>query len=349
MSTKRGRVQRAIRSLLGLGVIDDAIKHVRKSAAEVNKKAKQIGGGGELNTIATRLEAMENDREQFQADLDDAKQQFGAFDEKVDEIDRKIAAALQKGDKKKLRQDIDHAKGEISQLDSQLKSANKEHSALFRSQSIATDLLAPVIGRAFEELEELHDQGKIPNTTIPVLQDRLSAEICICGETLDPGDLDGGKRRVHIQKLIDDSQRADEVQEIITDLYYGAKPLQSEADAGSSIWLEEYKKVVERRDGIQALRDKAGRKFRALELQLDSLPDTDILGLRETRRQYKDQRDRYLSKQSTLETHLTGLQRDRKELEDKRQRLLREQKKGRADSSRTGSHAGRDERAAKRL
>ena len=114
-----------------------------------------------------------------------------------------------------------------------------------------------MIGRAFEELEELHDQGKIPNTTIPVLQDRLSAEICICGETLDPGDPDGGKRRAHIQKLIDDSQRADEVQEIITDLYYGAKPLQSEADAGSSIWLEEYKKVVERRDGIQALRDRA--------------------------------------------------------------------------------------------
>ena len=40
-STKRERVQRAIRSLLGLGVIDDAIKHVRKSAAEVNKKAKR--------------------------------------------------------------------------------------------------------------------------------------------------------------------------------------------------------------------------------------------------------------------------------------------------------------------
>ena len=31
----------------------------------------------------------------------------------------------------------------------------------------------------------------------------------------------------HIQKLIDDSERADEIQEIITDLYYGAKPLQT--------------------------------------------------------------------------------------------------------------------------
>ena len=65
LSTKRERVQRAIRSLLGLGVIDDAIKHVRKSAAEVNKKARQVGGDSELNRIASRLESMENDREKL--------------------------------------------------------------------------------------------------------------------------------------------------------------------------------------------------------------------------------------------------------------------------------------------
>ena len=328
LSTKRERVQRAIRSLLGLGVIDDAIKHVRKSAAEVNKKAKQIGTGSELNRSASRLETLENDREKLDAALEDAKQQFGAFDEKVDEIDRKIAAVLQKGDKDKLRKDLEHAKGEIRQLDSQLAAANKEHSALFRSRSIATDLLAPVLARAFEKLEELHDQGKIPYTTIPVLQDRLSAELCICGETLEPGDPDGEKRRAHIQKLIDDSERADEIQEIITDLYYGAKPLQTGGDAESSAWLDEYRKVVERRDGIQALRDEAGRKLRALELQLDSLPDTDIQGLRQTRRQYKDQRDRYLSKQSALATQFASLRREREELEAERDRLLREQKKG---------------------
>ncbi|MEX0959196.1 MAG: AAA family ATPase [Burkholderiales bacterium] len=328
LSTKRERVQRAIRSLLGLGVIDDAIKHVYKSASEVNKKAKQVGSGSELNKIASRLEAMEDTREKLDADLEDAKQQFGAFDEKVEELDRKIEAALQKGDKEKLRKDLDHAKREIKQLDDQLAAANKEHSALFRGRSIATDLLAPVLGRAFEKLEELHEQGKIPNTTIPVLQDRLATEICICGETLKAGDLGGDKRRAHIQKLIDDSQRADEIQEIITDLYYSAKPLQGERDDGSSAWLEEYRKVVERRDGIQALRDEAGRKFRALELQLDSLPDTDIQGLRETRRQYKDQRNRYLSNQSALETQLTGLRREREEREAERDRLLREQKKG---------------------
>ena len=309
LSTKRERVQRAIRSLLGLGVIDDAIKHVRKSAAEVNKKAKQVGTDGELDRIASHLETLENDLEKLDSDFEDAKRQFSAFDEKVDEIDRKIAAVLQKGDKEKLRRDLDRVRVEIKQLDSQIAAANKEHSALFRSRSIATDLLAPVLSGAFDKIEELHDQRKILSTTIP-------------------GDPGGDKRRAHIRKLIDDSQHADEIQKILTDLYYGAKPLQVGGSVESSAWLEEYKKVFERCDGIQALRDEAGRKFRVLEMQLDSLLDTDIQGLRETRRQYKYQRDRYLSKQSAIETQLTGLKRECEKLEAERDRLLREQKKG---------------------
>ena len=154
-STKRERVQRAIRSLLGLGVIEDALKHVRKSAAEANKKAKRIGKGSELNRIASRVEVVVNDLEKLEIDLEDTKQQFGAFDEKVDEIDRKIAAALQKGagNKEQLQKDLDHTKHEIERLDEQLTAANKEHSALFRSRSIAADLLAPLLGRAFENLK----------------------------------------------------------------------------------------------------------------------------------------------------------------------------------------------------
>jgi DNA sulfur modification protein DndD len=327
LSTKRERVQRAIRSLLGLGVIEEALKHVRKAAGDVNRQAKQVGARGALNKTASRLEAIDDDIAKLEGDLDDAKQQFAAFDERVDELDRKVAAALQKGDKEKLQKDLEQTKRKIKQLDDQLNAANKEHSALFRGQYIATDLLAPVLDRAFGKLEELHDQGKIPNTTIPVLEDRLAAEICICGEPLKPGDPDGHRRRDHIQKLIDDSKRADEIQEVITDLYYGAKSLRPLSSAGSR-WNEEYGKVFKSRDGLQVLREEAGREFRALELQLDALPDTDIQGLRETRRQYKDQRDRCLSKRSSIETQLAGLRREREELEAERDRLLREQKKG---------------------
>ena len=328
LSTKRYRVESAIRSLLGLGVIGDAIKHVRKSVMEVNKKAKKVGNSSELEKVASSLETIEADCEKLEDSLEDAKQQFGAFDEKVEEIDRKIAEVLQKGDRERLQRDLNHARRENKRLDSQIVVAAKEHSALFRGRAIATDLLSPILNHAFEKLEELHDQGKIPNTTIPVLQERLAAEICICGETLETNNKGGEKRRAHIQKLIDDSQRADEIQEIITDLYYGAKPLQAGGDPGSNTWFEDYKKVVEHRDGIQALRDESGRKLRELELQLDSLPDTDIQGLRGTRRHYQGLRDKNLEKRSVFETQLTELSKRREELEARRNRLLSEQRKG---------------------
>lgn len=325
LTTKRERVQRAIRSLLGLGVIEDAIKHVRKAGAEVNKRAKQIGASGELNQIASRLESIEETSADLETDLEDAKEQFAALDEKVNETDRKIAAALQKGDKEKLKKDLEQTRRKIKQLDEQLTAAGKEHTALFRSRSISTDLLAPVLAKAFEKLEALHDQGKIPNTTIPVLEDRLEAELCICGENLQAEDTDGQRRRQHIEKLIDDSRAADEIQEIVTDLYYGAKTL---APAGRGDWLEDYEKVVKSRDGLQILRDQAGQEMRGLEIQLDALPDTDIQGLRETRRQYQNQRDRFLQKRSQIETQLEGLRRERDQFSAERDRLLREQKKG---------------------
>lgn len=326
VSTKRERVQRAIRSLLGLGVIDDAIKHVRRAAAEVNKQAKQVGGGSELNRIASRLEKIDDEAGKLETDLEDAKQQFVAFDEKVEEIDRKIADALQKGDRDQLKQDLENARKKIKRLDEQLAAANKEHSALFRSSRLAGDLLAPILARAYEKLDGLHDKGDIPNTTVPVLQDRLEAEICICGETLEPGDSDGHRRREHIQKLIDDSEGADAIKETITGLYYEARPQQ--AGPHDVRWLDDYEKVVQSRDGLQDLRDGAGREFKNLERQLDSLPDTDIQGLRQTRRQYKEQRDRFLAKRSENETKLAGLRKERDDLSQDRDRLLREQKKG---------------------
>lgn len=328
LSTKRERVLRAIRALLGLGVIEDAVKHVQKSASEVNKQAQKVGAGGQLDIIASRLETIDEDIATRVDHLEDAKEQFANFDEKVNETDRKISAALQKGDKEKLSKGLEQAKRKIKQLDDQVLAAIKEHSALFRSRSLATDLLTSVLSDAFVSLDVLHDQGKIPNTTIPVLEDRLDAQVCICGETLEEGDPNGHHRREHILKLIDDSRKSDEIQEIVTDLYYGAKSLQSPVSDDSSGWLDDYRKVVESRDGLQSLRDEAGRELKSLELQLAELPDTDIQGLRETKRHYLEQRDRFLQKQSSLETQLEGLRRESDELSKERERLLREQKKG---------------------
>lgn len=328
LSTKRQRVQNAIRSLLGLSIIEDAIRHVTKATAEANKKVKKLGATGDLNNIASQLQAINDDIEELQAEYENAKEQFVAFDEKYNSIDQKIAEALQKGDREKLKKSLENSNREIKQLDSRIESAAKDHLALFRSEALSIDLLSPVLGDAFQKLTDLRDQGKIPNTTIPVLEERLNQELCICGETLDENDLYGNRRRLHIQKLIDDSKNADEIQIIITDLYYGSKSLQGSPEKRESQWLLEYKRVVENRDGLAILREQAGKKKRAIELEIDRLPDTDIQGLRETKKKYKNQRDRFLQEKSSIETKLDNLNRDSVFLIVERDRLLRIQDKG---------------------
>ena len=328
-STKRGRVQRAIHSLLGLEIINAAIKHVRKSESEANREAKQLHGRGKLKEVATRLEENQHKREKLENDLEDAKKQHEAFIEKYGETERKILVVLEKGNREELSKDLDRVRGEIKQLEKQCDEARKNHSNLFRSQSIAAGLLASVLGHAFDRLDQMYDRGEIPNAMIPVLSDCLESEVCICGEILEPGSRGGEKRRAHIQKLIDNSHGADKIKKTITDLYYRQKSQQEEVAVGLNVsWLEEYKKVFKRHDDLQKQRDVKGRELKGLEKKLESLPDTDIQGLRETLRGYKNQSDRFLKKKTALEIELKHLRKEIKTLTKTRDSLLRQQKRG---------------------
>lgn len=328
VTTKRERVQKAIRSLLGLGVIEDALKHVKKAASEVNKTAKGIGSDQKLTQIASKLEQIDKESADLEEKITDAKEQFGAFDEKLADIQKKIDSALVKGDREKLKRDIEQAERQLKHIDNQRDSARKEHSDLFRSLSLARDLLSPVLEKGLGKLSELHDQGKIPNTTIPVLEERLKGTTCFCGESLDSDDAEGKRRRDHMQCLIDESHKADALQSAITDLYYGSRSLQPEQVTDEERWLAEYAKVVERRDELEIMREEQGKKVRGLEAQLDAIPDTDIQGLRDTKRQYTDQRDRFNAARSKYETQLEALKGERTSLVLQRDNLLREQKKG---------------------
>ena len=328
VTTKRDRVQKAIRSLLGLGIIEDALKHIKKAASEINKSAKGIGSDDKLTQIATKLEMIDKDSSEIEEKIADAKAQFSAFDEKLSDIQKKIDAALIKGDREKLKRDTEQAEHQLKKINNQRTAATKEHADLFRGLPLARDLLAPVLEKALGKLGKLEEQGKIPNTTIPVLEERLKGNLCICGESLDSDSPDGMRRRDYIQRLIDDSHKADALQSSITDLYYGSRSLKPDQLSEEESWLAKYTKVVERRDELEIIYEEQGKKRKALEAQLDEIPDTDIQGLRDTKRQYAEQGYRFNADRSRFETQLEGQKKEQESLVLQRDNLLREQKKG---------------------
>lgn len=327
-NTKRERVEKAIRSLLGLDVIEDALKHVRKTASEVNKDAKRIGADEKLTTLATELEEIDKESNDLEKKKEDARSQSAAFDEKIAEIQRKVDTALVKGDREKLKRDIERAKRELKFTDKQRTEASTNHSNLFKSLLMSRDLLSPVLQSGFSMLNELRDQRKIPNTTIPILEERLKGATCICGESLDAKHVDGERRRDHIQCLIDDSREADALQSIVSDLYFDSRDLQPARTTDDERWIHKYDKIYKHRDELDNMRDEQGERLKSLEVQLDSIPDTNIQELRTIQRNYQDQRDRFNANEARYQTLLEGLNKRHASLVLQRDNLLREQTKG---------------------
>ena len=328
LRTKRERVEKAIRSLLGLGVIEAALRHVNNTASDLNKIAKKIGDNDELTQITTKLEQLDEEIRDINNNLGDANLQFTEFDQKCIEIDKEIKAALSKGNKDELKRDLEQTKTRLKQIDSQQTEVNKEHSQLFESLALSRDLLAPLLESSLENLNELRDQGKLPSTTIPILEDRLMGTICICGESLDPNNTDGKHRRAHIQHLIEKSRKPDTLQRTLTELYFESRSLNPHEVADNEHWCSKYAKIAKRRDELEMIRSEHGKELKAFEVQLDTIPDANIHGLRSTEQKYIAQRDRFSADLAKYETELENRKKEHRSLVATRNNLLTKQRRG---------------------
>jgi DNA sulfur modification protein DndD len=327
-ATKRQKVGAAIRSLLGLESIEKAEEHVKKAATTVNSQIKQFGGDLELKETTARIEEIVTTLETQQAALSEETEKFANLEENLREIEQKISTALEKGDKEELSRDINGTRADIGHIDNALADNFKHHLTLFRSPSLGIDLLEDVVHQAYAKLDELWDEGKIPNTSIPVLEERLLSEVCICGEPLTDDTTDGRQRRQHIHDLIDASNSADETQKIVTELYFAGKTLTKEPLSEYVNWKKQYAQVADIHDRLLERREENGRKLKGLEDQLQDIPNTDIQALRELRRNLFQARDTALRNQTTVQGQINSANKEQEFLIDKRDRILKDQEKG---------------------
>ena len=326
--TKRDRVERAIRSLLGLDIIEDALRHVKRAASEVNKQAKNFTDSETVTQSASRLEEISDQSADLESRITDAREQSAAFEQRSIDIQKKIDEALMKGNKEQLVAERERTQRQLQRIDKQLTEASREHSLLFRGLPLARDLLAPVLEQSFFKLAELREQGKIPNSTIPVLEECLQNTVCICGESLAEHDARTHHRISHIQDIIEESRKATELQSTLTDLHFGSSSFQPNQITNENSWISDYRKISDRRENLQTLHDEHADKLKSLELQIDQIPDTDVQGLRDTQRGYRSQRDKFNDARVRDETHLAALLQEEKQLTKHRDRLLRNQEKG---------------------
>ena len=325
---KRERVREAIKSLLGLDIIEHSLRHVHQAGVIANREAKRIGSDNELETVSSRLEEITDDSAQLDSEISDAKEQFKAFNDKIVEVQNKIEDALVKGDKQQLQQEYRTVKSRLKQIRTEIDKAAGDHAKLFRSLALFRDLPAPILSDSMGKLNELREEGKFPKAAVPILEERLNTTTCICGESLAGQDPHGKRRREHIEHLIEQSRKSDELQGSLTDLYYAAAQLQLGQTTEEGSWAGEYARVSDRRRELGQNQKSLEEQLRSLEVQIDQLPDTDIQGLRDTLRDHEVQRDRFRDIQVRNETLLGKLREEKNTFTMKRSKLLREQENG---------------------
>ena len=328
-STKRDRVQRAIKSLLGLGVIDSCSRHVSQVAKDVNRKVRKEARDADTDRVALDIDKATSGIEEWKKKEQDAKEQHESFELKLRDIGKEIETVLKRGDQEELATQLASTSNQIKQATDLIKALEKRHSALFKSKTIAGDLLGAIIAEAENQLNDLAQRNEIPSGTVPVLEDCLNKGLCVCGDSLDESDPESAHKRNHIRHIIDKTKESDEHKKILTALFFRSKGWISEITDGNRSWIDEYAEVFNECDKAECQRDSLSKRSKELEIKLDRLKGSDIQELRETCRYYKQQQERFRDDFIRAEVELRRLESQKTTAEALRNELLKHQKKAR--------------------
>jgi DNA sulfur modification protein DndD len=325
-TVKRQRVEKAIKALLGLSIVEDATKHVKQVAAEVNKRVRESDASAKVKAASARIAELDEELAKLEPDMEAAIADRQRCEEQYEKLSRQIEAALVQGDRSELVQELQEIRAMRKREDAMELSLAKEQGELLKSKTLAKQLLSTSVAAAASMLEDLKERGRIPNQTIPVLADTLEEGTCICGETLDAADADGAKRRKHIEHLIEDSRTADAVQKLVTELYYGARDLMEPVEGEG--WKSEYSGLCDRRYQVSANLKDLGTREAAIQAKIDAMPDIDIQRLREQKRVAKTHADEYADKAVRLRTRIDTARQEKLDAEKERDQHLKEETKG---------------------
>jgi len=249
LSERKSQVKNAIRALLEIRVIEDAIKHVKASQTGMRRQSSPVGSdlaelAGELENLNTEMDVLQGEKLQVAAEV-------SSLDANHHAADRALMEALQGGDYDELAVRRHDATQQKERADTSLSELRRQHHELFEAEALSWSLVDAKLLAGAEFLSSLHDAGVIPMTAVPVLRDRLRLGRCICGALLAHGTPE--RRAVEAEIVL--HAEPDATQQRLTALFHQASIGIAERVAGNHDWALLLEQVISSR----SLQDRAVR------------------------------------------------------------------------------------------
>ena len=238
-------VRDAIRALLGLDALETTIADidvvVKKFRAEAAKSA-----GADVEKSEAAFANAEAALQRLQTDQEQASKRLLGMREEKAKWDKELTAIKGIGDLDRLNEELSGLEKDIQRLEKLRSTILKGLRTSVRSEDFTWSLTGDKLQRGLNQLKDLADRRIIPGLSVEVLVDRLAIDECVCGESLNPEELEGKNRRNHIESLIRQQHDESAVSQKMTAIWHIART----AKAGHEARIEESKGFWHQREQL---------------------------------------------------------------------------------------------------
>ena len=277
-SNKRDQVRNAIKSLLGLGLLEDMSSHLRQVKGRFTKAIGKASGSVEVKDISEEVEQAERQLDECRVKQKTVSARVDSLMRQYTEADKALQESLQLANQQELASRRRSALETKKKAEQAIYQYKVTHAGLFQTEALSWGLIRGQLLEGYKVLEALHDQGVIPRTAVPVLEDRLALGRCICGASLRQETA----ARAEVEALIEQQRSVDEERELLTILLHETR--RAAGDSSSPNWVDLCDTAIRNRLTMEQLRDQAASELQHCEEQLRQLDHSDI----EAKRQHRD-------------------------------------------------------------
>ncbi len=327
-SAKRDRVEQAVRRLLGLEFLENAVTHVNKARRDAVSASRKDAVGTDLEQLAIQEDEL-NDQLQ---ELEDKKEQIDNDSRATETRKHKAADALHSAlaaagsaDRRQLESDLSDR---TKQLDDQRERYDylvRKQRALINSSDVLARIGGEQIRQAGEILAQLETDGVIPNTLPDIVRDRLRRKTCICGRDISEG-TDG---HAALCELLDEVDQLEESQYILLHLSAAARlrDTSTGGDDEPDSWVSQAEGSL--KDIVWCIQDQGRleREVAELRTKIRGIPEQDIRELERMLSEEEAEAKRLTSASVRVDEQIRTLKRDLTEVVKKRQAAQKKEEK----------------------
>lgn len=177
------RVKSAIRNVMGLEILERAIRHLDYVEGEFEDEVEKHGSD-ELSDLIQEKRHVESDIEEVENQLSNTEESLEKTEAEIEEVDARLRELEES---RELQEERDELKEERDRIEAEISDVNRNLREVI-SDSGYLVFGMPAIEETAEMLRDKRKKGEIPTrikTTF--VEDLLELQECICGRHLDPG------------------------------------------------------------------------------------------------------------------------------------------------------------------